>query len=298
MDFSQMNKDRVISVLSIIVCVVIAYSANESSRKIAEDSGAFDKANLVALVGTVEVTSNGTTNIIYGYNFSNTDKEVYVIGALPLIIGNNGQKSLDEVTVTFQYHKSLYRSVLEDMTYVEEGGFEVKNAERFFSTMGNEDYASYRIKTLQPGKAAKILDPIILTNNKITTDVELDNGIKFKVDTFFAIKMNISLSARDTQTVNANIEYQAVDVKTKEEFNKYIEQNIIIDKLQKNRESASFFEYLGFLLFHDKQEKLIYIYPENDNSSIDESKFIMTKIGGDIGYVVYKTTGWSYLFEK
>lgn len=292
-----MNKDRFIAILAIAVAIVLTYSANESSRKIAEDSGAFDKANLVALIGTIEVKPNKTTNIIYGYNFSDVDDDAYVIGELPLVIGNNGEKSLDEVTATFQYHKSLLRNVFEDMTYVKEGGFEAKNSERFFSSMGNEDYASYRIQTLQPGKAAKILDPIILTENKITTDVELENGLKFKVDTTFSIKMNISLSARDTSTVNANIEYQAVNVQTQEEFNQYIKTNIIDDKLNKIRESASFFEYLGFLLFHDKQEQMLYIYPKNDQSSIDESKFVMTKIGNDIGSIIYKTTSWFYLFK-
>lgn len=292
-----MNKDRFIAILAIAVAIMLTYSANESSRKIAEDSGAFDKANLVAFIGTVEVTPNETTNIIYGYDFSNTDSEAYVIGELPLVIGNNGKKSLDEVTATFQYHKSLLRSVFEEMIYVKEGGFEAKNSERFFSSMGNEDYASYRLETLQPGKAGKILDPIILAENKITTDVELDDGIKLKVDAFFSIKMNISLSARDTPTINANIEYQAVDVQTKEEFDQYIEKNIVIDKLKKNRDSASFFEYLGFLLFHDKHETLLYIYPENDESSIDESMFIMTKIGNNIGYIIYETTSWRYLFK-
>lgn len=279
-----------------IISIFVAIAATESSKEIAEKSGSFDKGNLVAHIGKVELNKNKTIEIIYGVDFEKYQGDI-TIGNIPLAITNKGNKSLFDVTITHRYHEMFKRDVFQNFDFISEGGYESKEIGKHFSKMGTEHISSFHLPRLDPGKNMLIADPIALEETRFSSDVELNNGLTIKTEMEFSLSFDISISARNLLGEKSIINMRVFDAKSKDDLlEKFIIKVVRVDQ-KELREKSNFFQYFGYLLFQKIEKRIILIYP----------KFIGVTAGGITIYnaeastdvirsVVYKRATYALLW--
>ncbi|ELA8094086.1 TPA: hypothetical protein NKA96_004651 [Vibrio parahaemolyticus] len=294
-----MNTDRKIAIASFVVAVlslIVAVLAIFSSENIAEKSGAYDKAVLAGYLGKNRLLAGQTSHLVIGVDFNKNSKG-YVIGGVPIAVGNLGEKSLKNVDLMFKYHQMFNRNIFESMDYIVEGGYAVKYADRHFSKMGNQELASYRFPSMKPHVFASVVDPLMLEKTTITEFVELADGYPIAVTVEFAMKIDVSISAEDILPINSQVTVSALDVATKEQLESKV-FGLIDSDLKQIREDLGFVRYLSKLLFSHNSKQISYVFPDVIESSTPKVTWYHADLKlDDISSISYEAIQWAYLFH-
>ncbi|MEW8237326.1 MAG: hypothetical protein AB2727_03960 [Candidatus Thiodiazotropha taylori] len=260
-------KDRnlIIGVIGILVGifgVAVSILSIRSSVDIAERSGSFEKGELVARIARQDVgTKREPINIIFGIDFNEVNSNL-VIGHFPLAILNSGKKSINNITVTYQYHESFSRHAFEHLSFEAEGTYEVKELDRSFSKMGSQHYASYRLRHLAPGMSFGLNDPIALHKTEVTEKIPLEGSAYLPVTLKFWRFFDILITAQDLPRLKQDIHFQVIDAKSKDDLIARFKKDIAYDEADKLRNESTFIEYLGYMLFNKHPKSVILVYPE------------------------------------
>ncbi len=257
----------IISVLTFVAGFIIAFWNIKSDERIAKKAGHFDRPAPALFMNEDKGNRLGDNSFDHMIVFGDSllDKRI-IRTRIPLIIINEGQKSANNLYVTFRYPKEshfadLYYSELT--TY----GREI-DIQRTVSAFGDFEYVSYYISKLNPGEILIMSEPIFLPRTElkdtllvpeVSQEYEITNVI-------MAIPVNITLSGDDIETSDYVIEIVALEANSFKHFvsrvNWYIHHVLKQEKAQRSL----------FALFSRKDKRTMlaefiqpaYVSEEND----------------------------------
>lgn len=255
-----LNKGSV-GILVGIAGVVVALFSIKISVDIATRSGNFEKGELVARIARLDVGEKSVPiNIVFGVDLQKTKNDI-VIGHFPLTLFNTGKKSINEVTVTYQYHEIYRRHAFEHMDFITAGAFESKELDRSFSKIGTQHYASYRLPHLAPGMSFGLNDPIGLQKTEFTEVIPLSDGALLPVTFKYGLTFDILITAKDLPRIKTAIKLHVIDAKNKYDLMDKFKKDFAYSEAEKLRTNSSFVEYLGHILFNRETKNAVLIYP-------------------------------------
>ena len=129
-----------VAILSLIGMFILGWLAHQGDIQLARETGQFRKSRLEVGFGTLNIVPTANVDILFGARDLGNAGAV-TIAALPLILTNSGDASLDDLTVTFQYHKIFRRDVLENLKYAASGSAQASEVKHTFNEDGEFRYA-------------------------------------------------------------------------------------------------------------------------------------------------------------
>jgi hypothetical protein len=255
-----------ISLVTAIISIAglyLAYRAIQTSWEIAEISGNLSKSELIVGLQGNPLPTNGVTKIIIGAA-ELTEKSSVVIGSIPYSFVSAGQKTLEDLNITFQYKKLFKRKVLENMAVSLSGDYGASEIKRQLTEANNVSFSSYRIDYLNPGVVASIAEPLFLeeTEANIDTPVTTKDGvsgvISLKVN--FSLLFGFTVNAKDIPIRSFPIEIAIEKATSMEELTKGRLAQVVESEQKKIRENLGFLKYLGSLIFSAPKSSIYLLF--------------------------------------
>lgn len=292
-----------ISTLSMVVVIGTAIYSAKSQWTIANQSGNFDKGEIVASIGGYPLQSNQPIHIILGADRVG-DKNAIIIGAMPFEITSNGQKSLADTKVTFRYPAILQRKLIAETNDLDPVG-DISSGEIKSSITHSEsyDFESYSLPAINPGESDSINEPIFLDSTSIEQDIHAvtKDGVKI------VAPIRIDLSALITFTVSAkDIQLQAYELSVAMVKSTSMQDMIkgpllsyIEVKRKEIRKKLSFFQYTSLLLKHAEYGTVYLVFDKiRETNHNKDGRFIFQNDGEPtVVPISYSLCKLSLLFE-
>jgi hypothetical protein len=248
--------------VSLLSGIFLAKWRMDASRKLARDTGAFDRPDLRCFLNNNEISPSDPVNIAFA-----CPKKEGTLHLVPLAImlGNVGKKSAQNIGVDLRFQKHL-RMIVPDSLISKEVN-SLRNdvqVERKSVTLGNHEFAAYTISMLNPTRGAHIVElvPIESThfNDTISATTKDGHMISFALSVNYGINGQITVSAKDIQSVDYNVILYACDVATMDNL-----QSEILSReaaaTQEVWDGATFLEKLA-LIFSTRQTKYQLVCPQ------------------------------------
>lgn len=298
------RKNYIIGVLVLVVAVlslVVAYLSYNSTWKVAERAGNFDKADIsVSLLG-LDLPNSGSVQLVIGAKKLSTH-DIPVVGAIPFTIRSTGKKSIDGVSLTFQYPSILGRSLLNVMKLNASGAYFSQEIKTAFSQTDNVDFEAYQLPTLDPGIGAVVSEPIFLsdTNRHIDVPVKTKDGVNMRVsaEISYIQKFTVSVSARDLAIRSWIFELSAVKADSiKALTQKYI-SDIVPSKREQIRTNVSSLQYLLALIFSNLEENVYFVYSPIRETRVSDVVVFGPAEQQETAKVTYDLLSWKLLFKN
>jgi hypothetical protein len=257
----SMNRlSQIAAVLGFPVGIFLGAFAYKSSWDIAEATGSLDKAELEISIGQ-PIDYSTTVKIILGAP-DLSEKGVTTISKLPFQFESVGSKSIEDLSITFQYHKTLRRGQLEALPFAVAGAMDPNTAKRSFSQTSTDSYATYTIDRLNPGVSIGINEPIYLTP---TFDYDPSSSTDSStITTPFGdgdiLRVGLSVHGKDMHLQSVPIELIIVEVDDKNDLKNKGLKSLVLRTQERVRSSTSFIGYLGLLLFSESKERVHVVY--------------------------------------
>ena len=219
-----------------------------------------DHGQLAAYIGQLRVGQHDSIEIYFGVDQSVVG-DALVVGSFPLRISNEGEKSIDGVTVSYRYHELMKRSAFESLTYQPVGTFEDAEIRRSFSEMDEFHMANYRLPHLSPGLSFGLNDPMALAETTVESEVEIEDGLILPFSVDFSLLFDVLIHARDTSQILQQVKVSVFDAKDQNELKERIERKVAPQARADFRRHFSFVEYLKLLIIERPQKDIILIHP-------------------------------------
>ncbi|RUR52954.1 hypothetical protein [Vreelandella populi] len=288
-----------LGVITLIAGLLVAYVSTQNNWEIAEQSGAFDRPEVQLMLNTEPLEPYTPIKILFGAP-QISDASNVAISTLPLIIRNSGNRSLEEASLTFRFHKIFTRSALESLEYSMVGGVQASRVERNFSQSGVTDYSSYLIPLINPGELAMISEPLYLPNMKLDVPFEASTSDDVKISANLGIelawKFEASLAARDIVSRSYQFELSTAVSNSLEELTQHAVSEIN-NRLEEVRHRMNFFEYLNALVFGIDSERVHLVFNNLDDYVVP-GKGMLWFSHSDPGLreIYYRPVSWRLLF--
>ena len=293
--------DRKVSIISLIVAIVavvistiIGLAALSQSNSIAIESGALKKPELHAFIGHVDLLSGKNHRIIFGASNEQMEQGL-VISPFAIAIENSGDSILENVYLTYRYHKMLKRSALEHLSFTGSGSFVDGDIVKKFSSSGTTDYVTYHIPKLNPSVALGIDEPFVLHETKVSDTVPYE-GYELPYTIYYSIKFQMSISASTQEHQDYDFEVSVIDSDSLDNLQKKFTEQVIAEEMDKLRLDSTLIQYLGVLLFNNKQRDAVLVFSENEKV-VNGEAVIYFPNEGNVNYrtVWYQPAAWGRL---
>ncbi|CDT97214.1 exported hypothetical protein [Vibrio coralliirubri] len=290
----------VVAVIAIIISTVLGFAALSQSESLAIESGSLKKAKVRAAISDIDLDPNKVHKIIFGAKKEEMDKGL-VIAPFTVGVQNYGDKKLENLYVTYRYHKHLKREALEYMSLNVAGAFVDGDFSRKFSSSAIFDYVTFHIPTLNPSVSVGIDEPFVLQETKIYDSVRIENDldpytVNYTVD--FAIKFQVSISSSLTENQDYNFEVSVIPSEDLNELQSKFTKETIKNEMTEFRNNLSVLEYLGVLLFSNNEREVVLIYPHNQKVGKDNALiFFPNENEVDYRTITYKPALWKMLYK-
>jgi hypothetical protein len=185
----------------------------------------------------------------------------------------------------------LNRDALEDdLSTSIVGVFKEKDIQKHHSRMGNTDYVTYHLPSLNPGIGVGIAEPLVLRKIRFA-------GETLPLTMTYALSFRISISAENLASSEYRVEYQVLNATNMDELYKQYYTETIGKDAKEIREKSSFFGYLGLLLFRRIEKQGVLIVPQLEKVTGGAAViFFPTNREVEIKTVSYEPISWSRLF--
>jgi hypothetical protein len=284
----------VVAVLSITVSVILGLAALSQNMSIAVDSGTLKKAKIKAFIGDVDLLSGKEHRIIFGSSQKQLDNGL-VIAPFTIVVKNIGDEKLENLYLTYRYHKKLKRSVLEHLKYNAAGSFVDGDLIKKFSSSGVTDYITYQLPKLNPSVAVAIDEPFLLKETEVSESVTVDNYF-YTFILRYSIKFQLSISASTSEHQDYDFNVSVIASENLNELQRKFIEQVVVKEMEKLRSKSSIIQYLGVLLFGNEERDAVLIYPKNQRIERDDSVIFIPNDGKvDIRTVWYRPAAWNWL---
>lgn len=272
--YRNYNKYLVLSSISLAMIAVfslmVAIWAIRSQQDIAQKSGAFDKPNPCLYLGNHKVLPDSKTRITYGFLFNDSS---IIITRLPLIIKNEGEKTLKNVIITIRYPLIANIVVPEDLIKLKIAGSIIEiQPNRKTSQLDPFEYASWNLHNINPNDTISIEEPfrLYLTKNIEGTTLSYKENKWFRYSIDYSLILNVSISGENVKTQDYTLLLHSMKSSGMEDLmHKYgIKPN---ERNHRIRDSNSYFDYLMLFFKQTEQEDLL-IFPSLDAITINGEK--------------------------
>ena len=290
-----------IAIIAIFVSAILSWLTSQNDIQIARDSGQFRRPRLAVSLRNLPIAPATSTDILFGARDLATPNAVMIAG-LPMLLTNNGDATLDDLTVTFRYHKLFQRDVLEGLSYKTSGSADVDAIKHTFNEDGEFQYSSYFVPALHPKVSIQLEEPIYLRRTPISIEVPLQSGDhqrpKAKVHVDYAIQVLLSVAARDTAAANYTLNVSAVQADSFDGLVDIAGNTRIATRMWSLRATATLPEYLRALIFGVPEEKLNLVFPEFDSRPAGEGRLYNARPDPKTQRLSYRPVSWRHLFGK
>ncbi len=260
----------------ILVGIFTTILTIKSSEKIAEKSGAFDKPQARLYIYNIGPRPNDNTFLCYGYSFRDSSM---TIGRIPVVIENVGEKTINNLSLTFRYPNVLRRKALEKMEMITTGLFEKKQEiYKGISRIGNFDYVSYQFPSLNPGQSIGINEPIFIFETTARGLIEMDESLLAYQATYL-FELAMTLSGTDIPSQDFAVSLMTIQCanisELREKFQEYVD-----GQARKIRDKATFWSYIA-LLMREKFKLALLVHPVMNTVKTDFGNILLAGEQGD-----------------
>ena len=287
-----------VGVLAIVVTILVWWLARQDNIQLARDTGQFRTPQLAVGLTSFAISSGDTTEILFGAASINEPKAV-LIGAVPLTFTNSGDRTLDNLTVTFRYNKLFRRKALEAMEIHTAGSAQASNVKHTFTEDDQFEYSSYELPALDPRVSFVINEPIYLASTLANINVPFETrdqkqGIaSFRVD--YSLQFLLSVTARDTAESNYTLSVSTVPSSSMDDLMKVAKQSRVAVRARDLRQAATFPQYLRALLFGVPEERLYLVPLEFDSWPAEDGRLYHARPGPKVRQLSYTPVSWKNL---
>jgi hypothetical protein len=156
---SYERKAYIVSVLALVVSIIglfLGFYGTKASWQIAEASGSFEKAMVEVSVGGYALSAGKENFILVGAD-QVAREGLPVIGALPITLRSAGQRSVESLLISFQYHQLFRRDLLEGLE-PRIAGVLTGDLSKRTSSDADRFFVSYTMPVLHPGMSLKVAE--------------------------------------------------------------------------------------------------------------------------------------------
>lgn len=208
-----------IAILTFVSGYIIAFWSIKSDESIAKKAGHFDRPAPALFMNDDKGNRLGDDSFDHMIVFGDSLRDKRIIRTrIPLIIINEGQKSANNLYVTFRYPKESHFTDF-DYSEVITYGREI-DIQRTVSVFGDFEYVSYYISKLNPGEILTMSEPIFLPRTELKDTLLIPEvSQEYEVtNVIMAIPVNITLSGDDIETSDYVIEIVALEANSFKHF--------------------------------------------------------------------------------
>jgi hypothetical protein len=292
-----------IAVASLVVglaSMVLAYQSIQVSKELANATGSLDKPSIEVGIGGHLLETGKENYILIGSPTIATTK-VAAIGVIPFTFKSTGKKSIDSLSISFQYHDLFRRLLLENAGTLISGPFsdQVKKA---ISRRDKDIFVSYSISSLNPGISMQIEEPFFLEETQLQSSVPVTtkDGAKMSIeyDVTYSRYLGLSVSARDSQFLGYSLSVAIQRANTPAALATGQLTRQIRRKQTDLRTKLGAFQYFIALLSSSPMESAILVFSHQEKIA-DGNNEIYTPTGkNEVAYVRYPLLTWKMLVRN
>jgi hypothetical protein len=287
------------SLIVALIGLVIALKTKSASWKIAERSGTFDRSELEASIGAFVLPNSGDISILMGSPSFNEDKPT--IGILPITLASAGKKSLDDVSITFQYNNLFRRDLLQQKEDSANAVIGTSSLKRSMLKNGSRTFMTHTVSSLNPGVAVTIQEPIFIQRTTFTDKVTATTRDGFEVTIPFEARISLqfaaTFTARDTPYRTFPVSISFCQASSLENLREEPLHQYISDRQKNFRERLTYSQYF-FSILSRPTEAVCIIYSTTTECPTKKGTI---SSADDIPRAVlekFQITSWNLLFKK
>lgn len=205
--------DVVVTVAVGAVSAILMWLAIQSDWRIAEKSGSFEEADLVAYIARRELKLDGRPRkLLYGRVV--WPESTKVVAYIPVAVKNQGGKTATGVTVTYRFPSGAQFAVEEPYGSYRLGGAVVRDSTgREYSRSGSIENVSYPLPDINPGQVFTLKEEVYIPETDSSRVVGVPQRLRRSVgEDLFAVRSVISVSSNNMAVKDYPIEIISASV--------------------------------------------------------------------------------------
>lgn len=296
------RKSYLVGAAGLVVAVLalgISYQAIRASWQIAELSGSLDKSEIEVGIGDFELPSSKVIHLICGTKKLSKPSGP-VVGGIPIRIASTGKKSLEAVTLTFQYHPFFMRSLLDKSDGRQAGDIGPIAIQRSLLEDQDRTFMSYKIPILNPGMSARIVEPLFMeatsVKDAVRTTFKDGKSMILPYEVRFSKQFAFNVGAKDTGIRSYSVSLSVAQADSMQHLLQK-EANLHIESRRREiRKGLTTIDYLAALLTSSPKEDAYVLFVTTE--PIEERGLDLSVIKGEpqVALVEYQLLAWPLLF--
>ncbi len=263
------RKSYRLEIIAVIVTAVIGIGAIWISQRgidktveIAQQSGAFDKADNYLGIGSLDLppSQEDTIQVVYGGTF---DMKSVDISYLPISVGNFGKKNADDIQLIIDYPKKLGLA-FTDTSILKANSLPGAATKR--EIMNNDETTEsvvYSLNHLNPGVRITLEDPFFLKKTDMEIDVKSADSVPLKFRAYYSYTFAVTLLGKDLRTQRRVFSFSCYEAAN---IDQLIDSYVSKLKRTKAENSYYYFIYPKKEKIHSKGDQSIHEYSVGSNN--------------------------------
>lgn len=295
------RKSYLVGVAGLVVAIIalaLSYQAIRASWQIAEISGSLEKSELEVSFGKSKLPTSAAIHIISGTKgLSNGSGPV--IGGMPIRISSTGKKSLEAVTITFQYHPFFKRALLNEIDARPNGDVGPIVLQR--SILENQDrtFMSYKIPILNPGTSVTVSEPFFMQSTTIadTLRATTKDGVPMTVpyEVRLSMQFAFTVGARDTAIRPYSVSLTVTQADSMQDLLKKEANRHVEFRRREIREKLTAFEYFAALVTSSPTGSAYVLFVPTEAMNVQDAEVHVVKGEAEAGTLEYQLLSWALL---
>ncbi|RDZ28760.1 hypothetical protein [Lysobacter silvisoli] len=283
-----------------VLSLALAYYAIRVSWKIAEVSGSLDKPGIVVGIGDYPLAAGKRNYVVLGAPLPSSDAPA--VGAIPFTFHSSGRKSLDSISISFQYHKLFNRALLEEVTLSSpSGAFGANDLRKSTSQSGDMFFVTYAMPSLNPGVGVEIGEPMLLGETRIQSEIPVTfkDGVKATVSlaAAYSKEFGLAVTSRDTEVLGYPVSVAMQSAASMDELARSPHLIGHVERQQKElRAKLGALSYLMALLTTSPESDVYLIYDPLKRVTSGEVTVFSPAKDQQVTKAVFPLLSWRLLF--
>ena len=297
------RKSYLVGAAGLVVAVValgISYQENRANWQIAELSGSLDKSEIEVGFGDLELPSSKVIHLISGTKELSKSSGP-VVGGIPIRIASTGKKSLEAVTLTFQYNPFFKRSLLEKFDGRRNGDIGPIALQRSLLEDQDRTFMSYKIPILNPGMSVRISEPFFMETTTVKDDVRTTfkdgKSMTLAYEVRFSKQFAFNVGAKDTGIRSYSISLTVTQAESMQDLLQKEANRHIESRRREIRKGLHTIEYLAALLTSSPKENAYVLFVTTGPIEGRDLELYVIKGEPQVGRLEYQLLAWSLLFS-
>ncbi len=290
-----------VGVLSLIVTVVLIYLTLQSDWSLAARSGAFRRPVTALGLGSLRLEPGAETQIVFGAPRISRGKAV-VIAALPFVLSNAGDETLDSPSVMFRLPNLFGRDKLEQLDFSPVGNVQATELKRSITKTGQWLFSSYVLSAVNPGQSVGLNEPFYLpdtvVHSTVTANTKDNVPATMDVTVKLAFTFQVSVSAKDTAAADYNFSIRTTEATSLDDLQRKVVVTDVQRRLDEARRDVTVGQYLRALVFGAPDEEVYLVFAELDEHSTPDGPLFFAKPEPRIRLISYSPVSWRRLLRR